>query len=56
MKTSHEKTKATGSLRAEAKTIDLQLAEQNGFSLPCTSVRDGSFLANPRFTNLERGH
>jgi hypothetical protein len=47
MKTSCEKTKATGSLCAEAKTIGTQFAEQKEFSLPCTCVEDGDFLANP---------
>jgi hypothetical protein len=46
VKTSHKKTKAAGSLCAEATTIVVQFAEQKGFSLPCTSVEDGHFLAN----------
>jgi hypothetical protein len=46
VKTSCEKMKAAGSLCAEATIIVTQFAEQKGFSLPCTSVEDGRFLAN----------
>jgi hypothetical protein len=47
MKASHEKTKAAGSQRAEAKTVGTQLTEQKEFSLPCACVGDGDFPANP---------
>jgi hypothetical protein len=45
--TSCEKTKATGCLCAEAAIVATQFAEQNEFSLPCASVEDGVFPANP---------
>jgi hypothetical protein len=45
-KTSHEKIKAMGCLCAEATIVVMQFAEQSEFSLPCTSVEDGVFLAN----------
>jgi hypothetical protein len=47
VKTSCKKIKATGSLCAEATIVVMQFAEQKEFSLPCTSVEDGDFLANP---------